>query len=68
MILSRHHACSAYVSDWLEAFGIDGDTARDAIDRTLTDYALVGLGSEEAADRAILTFLLDADQPVRLAA
>jgi len=68
MILSRHHACSAYVTDWLEALGIDGDATRDVIDRKLTDYETVGLGSDEAADRAIVSCLLDAHEPVRLAA
>jgi hypothetical protein len=68
MILSEHHACSAYVSDWLEAFGIDSDATRDAIDRKLTNYETVGLGSDEAADRAIVTFVLNAEEPLRLAA
>ena len=68
MILSQHHACSAYVADWLEALGIDGDETRDAVELVLTDCETVGLGVDEAADRTILTFLLDADEPLRLAA
>jgi len=68
MILSQHHACSAYVTDWLEAFGIDSHETRDAVELALTDCEAVGLGADEAADRTILTFLLDAGEPVRLAA
>ena len=68
MILSRHHACSAYVTEWLEAFGIDGDEMCHAIDRRLTSYETIGLGADEAADQTILTFLLKAGEPARLAA
>ncbi len=68
MILSRHHACSDYVSDWLEAFGIAGEETHDAVELALTDCEAVGLGADEAADHTILTFLLDAGQPVKLAA
>ena len=68
MILPQHHACSAYVSDWLEAFGLDSDDAREVIDRRLSGYEAAGLGADEAADRAIVSFLLDAEEPLRLAA
>ena len=68
MILSQHHACSAYVTDWLEAFGIDGDETRDAVDLALTGCEAVGLGVDEAADRTIVGFLLSAGEPARLAA
>ncbi|MFO0994440.1 MAG: hypothetical protein U1E67_21205 [Hyphomicrobiales bacterium] len=68
MILSQHHACSAYVTDWLEAFGIAGDETSDAVDLALTDCEAVGLGIDEAADRTITNFLLSAVEPARLAA
>ena len=68
MILSQHHACSAYVTDWLEAFGIDGDETADAVELALTDCEAVGLGIDEAADRTIANFLLAAEEPARLAA
>ena len=68
MILSQNHACSAYVTDWLEAFGIDGDATRDAVERALKDCEAIGLDSDEAADRTIVNFLLSAAEPVRLAA
>jgi hypothetical protein len=68
MILSQHHACSAYVTDWLEAFGIDGEETRELVDRSLTDCQAVGLDIYEAADRTIVSFLLDAGELARLAA
>jgi hypothetical protein len=68
MILSQHHACSAYVTEWLEAFGIDGEETRDAVELVLSDCEAVGIGADEAADRTILTFLLDAGEQARLAA
>jgi hypothetical protein len=68
MILSQHHACSAYVTDWLEAFGIDGEETRDAVELALTDCEAIGLGVDEAADRTIVSFLLVAGEPARLAA
>jgi hypothetical protein len=68
MIPSRHHACSAYVTEWLEAFGLDGDDMCQAIDRRLTNFETIGLGADEAAEQTILTFLLKAGEPARLAA
>ena len=68
MILFQHHACSAYVTGWLEAFGIDGEETRDAVELALTDCEAVGFDADEAADRTILSFLLDAGEPARLAA
>lgn len=68
MILAQHHACSAYVTDWLEALGIDGHETCDAVELALTDCEAVGLSADEAADRTILSFLLDSHEPARLAA
>lgn len=68
MILTQHHACSAYVTDWLEALGIDGQEASDAVELALTGCEAVGLGVDEAADRTIVSFLLVAGEPARLAA
>ena len=68
MIHTQHHACSAYVSDWLEAFGLDRDETREAIDRTLSDCQSIGIGSDEAADHTILALLLRADESLQLAA
>ena len=68
MILTQHHACSAYVTDWLEAFGIDSEETRHAVELVLSDCEAVGLGADEAADHTIVSFLLDAGEPARLAA
>ena len=68
MILSRHHACSAYVTDWLEAFGIYGDDVLEVVDRSLTDCEVAGLAVDEATDRTIVSFLLYTAEPARLAA
>jgi len=68
MILTQHYACSAYVTDWLEALGVDGHETRDAVELALTDCEAVGLDVDAAADRTILNFLLDAQEPARLAA
>lgn len=68
MILTQHHACSAYVTDWLEALGVDCHEVRDAVELVLADCEAVGLGADEAADRTIVSFLLDAGEPARLAA
>lgn len=68
MNLTQHHACSAYVTDWLEALGIDGDETRDVVELALADCEAFGMGADEAADRTILSFLLDEREPARLAA